>query len=306
MSLIEHLVELRNRLLKAFLGIAVVTIFTGVVLYHPVFHVLRSPYCQLPVTQRQGGDGCQLVFFGPLDAFFIRLKISLIAGVLFAAPIWLWQLWRFITPGLRRHERRYALSFVGLSSLLFAAGTFVAYLTLRKSLEVLLSFAGDGVTPLLEVTRYLNYVIAMLLIFGVSFEFPLVVIMLNIAGVLSAKRLSHWRRGAIFVVFAFAATVTPSQDPFSMLALALPLCLLYEGSVLFARAHDHRKAKRDLAASYAALADDETSELALADTALGPEDLVGRVNDDELALSDAGADGGGRGRPGGPAGLDIT
>ena len=234
-------------------------------LFHRVFDVLRAPYCDLPVSKRYGGQTCDLVAFGVLDPFLLRLKVSVIAGAIFSSPVWLYQLWAFITPGLHRHERRWAVLFVGTGVAFFSLGAFFAYITLSKGLQFLLGFAGGGIVSLLEVTRYLNYVILMLVVFGVSFEFPLVVVMLNVAGVVSNERLRRWRRPAIFLLFVFAAVITPSQDPFTMSAMAIPLCLFYEGAIIFARLNDRRRARRASESPYAGLADDETSPLRLAE-----------------------------------------
>ncbi len=257
MPLLEHLGELRRRLLRAVVAVLIgmVVAFAG---FRPVFHLLTAPYCSLPVSRRLGGDGCGLVVFGIPDAFVLRLRLSVLVGAVLSAPVWLYQLWGFVAPGLHRRERRWAVGFALASALLFAGGAAVAYLSLGKSIAVLLGFAGGDVTPVLEVSRYLSYVTAMVLAFGFSFEFPLLLVMLNLAGVLSSARLRRSRRLAVFLLFAFAAVATPSPDPATMLALAVPLCLLYEVAVGASRLVDRRRARR------AALgpADDELSELA--------------------------------------------
>jgi sec-independent protein translocase protein TatC len=175
--------------------------------------------------------------------------------------VWTWQLWQFVTPGLYQRERRWALAFVGTSVGLFAAGAVVAYVTLKNGLRFLLGFATGGIASLLNFNSYLSYVVAMMLVFAVSFEFPLVVVMLNFVGVLTYDRLRRWTRGIIFGIFVFAAVATPSQDPFTMTALALPMCLLFAGALVVARIHDRRAAARDATSTYADLADDELSPL---------------------------------------------
>jgi sec-independent protein translocase protein TatC len=261
MTLVEHLRELRKRLLITLLALAVATLLVGIWGYHEVFDILRRPYCNVPVDKRSGGAGCQLIFTHPTDAFFVRLKVSFVAGIVLASPVWLYQLWAFITPGLHRNERRWGVAFVTSSILLFAAGTVLSYVVLGPALEVLLGFAGDGVSALLEVSQYISFVMSMLIIFGVSFEFPLVLILLNLAGVVTSTRLRGWRRAAIFVIFIFAGFATPTQDPFSMLALAVPLCLLYEVAVAVARWTDKRRARREAESEFAGLSDDEASPL---------------------------------------------
>ncbi len=261
MTLVEHLKELRRRMLIAFIAVGVASLIIGIWGYHDVFDVLRRPYCNVPADRRTGGAGCNLIFTHPTDAFFIRLKVSLIAGTIIASPVWLYQLWAFITPGLHRNERRWGTAFVFSSVLLFAAGCVLSYVVLGPALDVLLGFAGNGVVALLEVDKYISFVISMLVIFGVSFEFPLVLILLNLAGVLSADRLRAWRRAAIFLIFVFAGFATPTQDPFSMLALAAPLCLLYEVAVAVARWNDKRRAREAVEEGFGDLSDDEASPL---------------------------------------------
>lgn len=268
MTLTDHLQELRRRLAISLIALFVVGVVTFVVLYHPVFDLLSHPYCKLPASRRLGGGHCDLIVTGPTDAFFVRLHVSVIVATILSAPIWLYQLWAFITPGLHRNERRYAVGFVGISVLLFALGATTAYLSLSKGLEVLLSFAAGNITPLITVDKYLSFVTAMLLVFGVSFEFPLLVVMLNLAGIVSYERLRRWRRMEIFLVTCFAAVATPSQDPFTMLALAGPMWLLYEGALVVARVHDARVSRRQPA--YAHLADDELSPLDDVDDVEGP------------------------------------
>lgn len=275
MTLTEHLQELRARLLKSLVAVAIMTIVVGVWLYHPVFKTLLHPYCGLPSDRRLLGHDCALTFTGVTDAFTIRLKVAVIGGVLLSMPIWLYQLWAFITPGLHRNERRWSLSFVFSSVFLFASGVTVAYLILPKALDVLLGFGGPDLKALLTVDQYLGFIAHLLTIFGVSFEFPLVLVMLNLAGIVSAQRLRQWRRISIFLLTVFAGAATPSTDPFTMLAMAVPLWLLYEAAVVFARIHDRRKERRSLSAEYAQYADDETSPITFDNLDEPPEVSVG-------------------------------
>jgi sec-independent protein translocase protein TatC len=270
MTLVEHLTELRRRLaisLAAFVAVGVV----GFIFFTPVFRWLEEPYCHgiraahLQHRLLAGGGHCALYVTSPTGAFLAALHVAILVGAVGSMPIWLWQLWRFITPGLRRHERRWAVSFVASSVLLFAAGVTFAFLVLPRAMDLLLGYGGGVITPIVTVDRYLTFLAALVLVFGVAFEFPLIVVMLNFAGVISAKRLSRWRRFEIFLVTAFAAIAVPSPDPLSMLACAVPMALLYEVAVLIARVHDRRKAARSAAAAYAGLADDETSPLELND-----------------------------------------
>jgi sec-independent protein translocase protein TatC len=260
MSLQDHLQELRRRVLIAGIAVVIATIISFF-LRETLLHGLTHPYCQLPDSYRLVHDRCTLFVSGVLDAFTVTLKLSLYAGLILSSPVWLYQIWRFITPGLYAHERRYALMFVGASMGLFALGATFAWLTLEKGLHFLLSFATGGIASLLSFDSYLSFVTAMILIFAVSFEFPLLVVMLNQVGVVSAQRLRHWTRGVIFGVFVFAAVATPSQDPFTMTALAVPICLLYGVALVIATVHDRRVARRVSTSSYADLSDDELSPL---------------------------------------------
>ncbi len=265
MPLTEHLRELRNRVAIALLAFAVASVVCFI--FEPrIFDWLKAPYCDLPASKRFSPDGlaaddCTLYFFGILDAFTIRLKISMIAAAVVSSPVWLYQLWSFITPGLHRHERRWSLTFVGVSLALFATGGVFAYLTLSTGLGLLLGFGGNGLVSVLDGNRYLSYVQAMLLIFGLSFEVPLLVTMLNLAGIISTAKLRSWRRAEIFLVFVFAAIVTPSQDPFTMLALGLPMVVLYEVALIIGWLNDRRVARRGDTSPYTDLDDDETSPL---------------------------------------------
>jgi sec-independent protein translocase protein TatC len=271
MTLVEHLYELRNRLIKGVIFI----IIGGIVawfFYDNILHVLSKPYCNIPASHRSLPDGsnqCDLVYFSPVDGFFIRIKVTIIAGVVLASPLWLYQLWAFITPGLKKNERKYALSFVGFSTALFVCGAVLAYFVLNKAMTILVDQAGEGTSALLAVPNYLSFVIALLLIFGAAFEFPLLVVMLNMVGILTFERLKKWQRYIIFLVFCFSAVATPTGDPFTMCAMAVPMCLLFEIAVIFAWRHDKRKAARQSKEFFHDIPDDEASPL---DTTPAPID----------------------------------
>lgn len=260
MTLVEHVAELRHRLGISLLAILAAT--AGAFFIHErVLHALTGPYCDLPASYRLVHDRCSLVVTGVLDAFTVTLRLSMYIGIIVASPVWLFQIWKFVTPGLYRNERRWALSFVGSSLVLFIAGGVFAWLTLSRGLHFLLSFATGGISSLLSFNSYLSYVTAMVLVFGVSFELPLLVVLLNLAGVVSYAKLRSWWRGSVFGIFVFAAFVTPSQDPFTMSAMAIPMTGLYFVALFIARWHDRRVARRASESPYAGLADDELSPL---------------------------------------------
>ncbi|MDG4839196.1 twin-arginine translocase subunit TatC [Micromonospora sp. WMMD967] len=258
MTLIEHVRELRNRLFRASLAI-MIGFGIGIWLATPVRILLSKPYCDLPASMDPVSGKCKFVQLGVADVFLLNLKIGLWVGLVIAAPIWLYQLWAFIAPGLHRHERRYAYIFTALAAPLFAAGAVLAFFVTTKGLEFLLNVSGDDIATNLEVTRYISFVTNLILLFGVAFEFPLIVLMLNFVGLASAKRLLSWWRVAIFVFFAFSAVVTPTPDPFGMTALALCLSALYFAAVGVAFINDKRRGRGKEV--YAGIDDDEVSPL---------------------------------------------
>jgi sec-independent protein translocase protein TatC len=264
MSLIAHLTELRNRIAKSLLALLVATAVAFWWYDHGLGEFIRAPYCNLPEDLRYGGDesgGCGLLITDVFGGVFIRLKVSFLAGAVLSAPFWLYQLWAFITPGLKRQEKRYGIGFVAVSTLLFALGAVLAYVSLAKGLELLLSLAGDGVVIALTAQDYIGFVLSLLVAFGVSFEVPLIAIALNLVGVLSYEVLRKSRRWIFFLTIVFAAFVTPTQDPFTMLLMAGPMIVLFELAIQIARLVDKRRAKRAAAESFHDLGDDEASPL---------------------------------------------
>jgi sec-independent protein translocase protein TatC len=264
MTLIGHLRELRNRI-----GIALLFVLIGTAVAfwwydHGLGAFIRAPYCNIDTSNRletTSGDDCRLLVTTVFDGALIRLKISFIAGIVLSAPLWLYQVWAFLTPGLKRNEKRYGVGFVAVSSSLFALGAALAYLSLKAGLSLLLQLAGDDVAIALTAQDYIGFVISILLAFGVSFELPLIAVVLNLIGVLSHAVLSKARRWIYFLTIVFAAFITPTQDPFTMLLMAGPMCVLFEVAIQIARLVDRRRARREAAAGLAGLDDDEASPL---------------------------------------------
>ena len=233
MTVVQHLDELRTRLVisvGAFLALSIVAF----VFYDPIFDLIIDPLCSLP-ADKLGPQGCKLNQFTPLEGFQVRLKLTAMVGLVLASPVWLYQLWAFIVPGLTQKEKRYALPFVASSLTLFLVGATFAYLLLPTGLRVLIGLGGENLVPTLRADAYVNFVGLMLIAFGVTFELPLVLLFLGLAGVISVDWLRRHRRGAIVGIAALAAIVTPSQDPYTMLAMAVPLYILYEATILLLR-----------------------------------------------------------------------
>jgi sec-independent protein translocase protein TatC len=265
MPLVEHIRELRSRLLKVLVVLTAGSI-VGWIFFAPVWHFLERPYCKIQIHGRPAGalygsKQCTLFVTGIFDAFFLHLKIAIVVGVLISSPVWLYQLWAFVAPGLYRRERRWTYLFVGTAVPLFALGGGFAYLAMTRGLQFLLGLVPEGTLPIITIQTYLGYAIAMLLIFGVAFEVPLTLVILNMAGVLTHERFRKWRRMMIFGVFAFAAVATPSPDPVTMLLLAVPCVVLVELAEVAVWMNDRRRARRP--SPYDGLSPDEASPLDL-------------------------------------------
>ncbi|MGK2958364.1 MAG: twin-arginine translocase subunit TatC [Acidimicrobiales bacterium] len=227
MTLIEHLGELRSRIIKMLIALAVgVTI--GFVLYDPVLEILQRPYCEV-------SKECSFLVTDPLESLAIRLKVSTYVGFLVASPAIMWQLWRFITPGLHTKEKRWAIPFVATSVILFVLGAGLALWTFPQALTFFVQVGGDSLVTMYSPAKYLSLVTFLMLTFGLGFEFPIVLVFLQMAGMLSWKTLSSWRRYAAVVIVVLVAVITPSGDPFTLIALALPMYVFYECSILFGR-----------------------------------------------------------------------
>ncbi len=228
MTLVEHLGELRRRLILSVVVFSVAVI-VAYFLYGHILSLLEHPYCVLQPRN------CKLVVLAPLDGFGIRLDVAGYGGLLLASPVLLWQLWKFVTPGLKANEKRYAIPFVLCSVGLFVLGAYVAWLTFPHALGFLKSVGGSQLTTFYTAQKYLTLILVLMAIFGATFEFPVILVALELAGVVTPARLARFRRWAIVLIVVVAAVITPSSDPFSMLAMALPMILFYEVSIIIGR-----------------------------------------------------------------------
>ncbi|UNO43708.1 twin-arginine translocase subunit TatC [Streptomyces sp. MST-110588] len=278
MPLVEHLRELRSRLLKSVLAILVATIVAAF-FYEEIINfvtrpVLKTVGCDALFTelakQRKGTTCARIVMMDLLGPFALALKVSLMAGVILACPVWLYQLWAFLAPGLHRHEKKYSLSFVATGFPLFLAGGYFAYSVLPTTAKVLIEFTPIGVDNLLTLEKLLDLVTRMIIVFGLSFQLPLMLVMLNFGGVLSARRMRGWWRGMVLGITVFSAVATPSTDPLTMIVLAAPICLLYFAAVVVATMNDNRRERRVAEGP----ADDEASELDLTPESIGEVEPV--------------------------------
>ncbi len=255
MTLIEHLSELRNRLIKSVLAVALSGIACWI-FYPWILEFLLEPYCRtFPVQDRIDsrlfgpGGGCNLFVTDPLEPFSVRLTVAGYGGLGLAMPVVLWQGWRFVAPGLYRHEKRYAVPFVAAGVLLFFMGAGLAYWSLPRALDFLVSIGGPDLVSLFSPQRYLSFVVKMMTAFGVAFQFPIVLIGLQAMGIIENRTLRKIRSYAIVGIVALVAVITPSGDPFTLLALSIPMYVFYEISILWGVVTDRRRKKREATAS---------------------------------------------------------
>jgi len=236
MTLTEHLGELRRRVIIMVLAFCVAAT-VATVFYNQMLHFLQEPYCKVNpgVNHITGVSNCQLYVTGPLDGLALRIKMALFGGLVLASPVILWQIWRFITPGLRANERRYVVPFVLSSVVLFLLGCLTAYLIFPHALGFLKAVGGSSLSQIYNPNQYLSLILLMMFLFGLTFEFPVVLVALQLAGVVTPARLLGWWRWAVITIFVVAGVFTPSGDPISMLALALPLVIFYFVSILIGK-----------------------------------------------------------------------
>ncbi|MDQ4024897.1 MAG: twin-arginine translocase subunit TatC [Actinomycetota bacterium] len=241
MTVMEHLGELRTRLIVSALAFTVAAVVVFVA-YEPILETLRRPLCSLDPALL-GSRGCKLLTLKPTEGLVIRLKIASMGGMILASPIWLYQMWAFVTPGLTMKEKRYAGPFIFSAIFLFLAGTAFAYYMLPNALRFLVTIAGDSIDVEFRAEEYLNFVGLILIAFGVTFQLPLLLFFLGLANVVKVEQLRRYRRYAIVAIVLIGALVTPTQDPFTMMALSVPLYALYELVIVLLALAQRKKAK---------------------------------------------------------------
>jgi len=273
MPLMDHIRELRNRVVKMALAL-IAGMIIGFVFFNWAFHIIERPLCAAVV---KGHTGCrtlglnQLVLDGPLDTFYF------IVGLIISCPIWLYQIWAFVAPGLYAREKRWSYIFLGSAVPLFLIGVTLAYWSLTRTMDYLLHLTPSGVANLIDFDQYLSFVLTMMLAFGLAFELPLLIVMLNLAGILSHARFRKWRRVMIFAVFVIAGIANPSPDPITMLILGGACVAMVEVAEFIVWSNDRRRARLH-PSPYAGLADDELSPIDLEDTDPDPNSRNSRFN----------------------------
>jgi len=263
MPLVAHLRELQVRLTRAVLAIVVASIGAAF-FYSELFDLVVGPFDTISQEYAEKGANVTLNFAAIGDPFTFALKISAMAGIFLASPVWMYNLWAFVAPGLHRRERRYGIAFVTVSVPLFLGGAVLAYFFLPKGFDLLIGFnpAPDKVANIIGLNDYLSFVLRMFLVFGIAFVMPVFLVALNLAGVVRGRALLRAWRPVIMGAFVFAAIATPSGDPYTMTALALPMLLLYYVAAGIAVVTDRRRARAGIdGVDYRALSDDEASPL---------------------------------------------
>jgi sec-independent protein translocase protein TatC len=245
MSIMEHLSELRMRIVRSMLAV-VVGIIVLLATYDPVKRFLTQPYRNLCSSNPEFNCDGSLFALGPIDGFSARMKVSAYGGLVLALPVVLWQIWQFVVPALSKKEKKYAIPFMVSSVVLFSAGAILAYWTLDKALEFLIAWSGSDVNQAYQITKYMSLVTFMMLAFGVGFLSPVLLVFLQLANVVAPKTLIKQWRIAIMIIFVAAAVITPSGDPFTLMALSGPLIVLYLLSVLVGWLLVRRRIARDL------------------------------------------------------------
>ncbi len=255
MPLREHLAELRNRLLKSGLAIGLGSV-AGWYAYGWVFRKVQEPLQQIA---EERGITANINYSDVMQAFNLHLKVAVYLGVVIASPVWLYQLWAFVLPGLTKKEKRHSIGFAAAGVPLFLSGIYLGWMVVPNAVGFFAEFAEPGTSVLPSAGEYLSFVTRLVMVFGIAFLIPLFLVALNMAGLLSARTMAKGWRVAVFMTFLFAAVASPTPDAGSMLALAFPMCALYALAVGISHVLDRRRAKRG--GAFGNISDDETSEI---------------------------------------------
>ncbi len=264
MPLMAHLRELRSRIFKALFAILLGAI-VGWIYYVPIFDFIVEPLKDVADELAAEGLNVELTLTSVTSPFTLQLRISALAGVILASPVWIYQIWAFVTPGLHKHEKRYGYAFMVTAVPLFLAGVLAALWVLPKGLELLIGFTPESVSNLLPVDSYLSFLVRTMLVFGIGFLVPIFIVGLNLVGILSADAIRRSWRWTVLAVFLFGAIATPTGDPLSMMLLAGPMLILILLAFGFALLNDRRKSRRSTEPDYDSLSDDEASPISDAD-----------------------------------------
>ena len=243
MSLLEHFKELRKRTVRSALAIAVFGIF-GWVFYTKIVRILTKPVCDLSLSQSTPHHCGVLYIDGVLGPLNLQISVAIVSGVILASPIWLYQLWAFVSPALHNREKKYSIFFIAVATPFFVAGAALAYWILPLAIRVLLGFTPTTLSNLIKFSDYLTFVLHLILVFGLAFELPVLLVSLNFAGVLSGRSILKPWRIAVFGITLFSSTFVPTSDPLTMGALALPLVGFYFAAGGLALLNDRRRAKK--------------------------------------------------------------
>lgn len=241
MTLLEHLAELRRRIIISLIAIGVGAVVCWI-FSDQIIEFLLDPYCRI-IENRDEQSRCSLYVTNPLEPFNVKLTVAGYGGIALAVPVIMWQVWRFIAPGLYSREKKYTLPFVVGGVILFFAGATLAYWSIPKALGFLLGLGGENFVEIFRPSEYLGFVIKMIVAFGVGFEFPILLIFLQLLEVLENKTLRRGRRYALVGIVVLVAVITPSGDPYTLIVLSVPMYLFFEGAILFGRIRERRKRK---------------------------------------------------------------
>lgn len=263
MPLMDHIRELRNRIVKMALAL-IAGMAIGLVFFNPIWKFIERPYCRAVGGCKTNVIGHTLIVTSPLDGFYLHIKVAFVVGVIVTSPVWLYQLWAFVAPGLYTREKRWTYTFLGTAVPLFLLGTYFALLVMGRGLHFLIGMVPGNTSALFTADTYIAYFIAMVLGIGLCFELPLFLVMLNLVGILTHERFRKWRRVMIFAVFLFAGIASPSPDPITMLMLGGVCLALVEGAEVIVFLNDRRRVRLH-PDPYAGLADDELAPIDLED-----------------------------------------